>query len=50
MTELPTPDRQARFLRIAGWTLAPPILIGLIGAFPADLQDHQAKYVLGHLL
>jgi protein-disulfide isomerase len=33
MTDLPTPDRSARFLRIAGWSLASLILIGLIGAW-----------------
>src|SRR3981081_771231 len=33
MTDLPTPDRPTRFLRIAGWALASLILIGLVGAW-----------------
>jgi protein-disulfide isomerase len=33
MTEVPTADRRARFLRTAGWSLASLILIGLVGAW-----------------
>jgi protein-disulfide isomerase len=33
MTDLPTPDRPTRYLRVAGWSLASLILIGLIAAW-----------------
>jgi protein-disulfide isomerase len=33
MTDVPTVDRQARFLRTAAWSLASLILIGLVGAW-----------------
>src|SRR5258708_9703976 len=33
MTDLPTQDRPSRFLRIAGWSLASLIVVGLVGAW-----------------